>query len=149
MYCDKAQLEKIFGRLNIDRWADLDNTENSEDITERVAYMIEQATAYVDGRLGDSPYRFPITEESVPTVISHATALRAGTMLYDGRRVTKDETENQVSAQEDEFEDIINRILSDTLRLPLIRLSTKPIKVQSHEDTENGNSYDSAFKAPC
>lgn len=129
MYCERRQLNLVYGKLNIDRWADLDNSQDSGEIEERVNYAITQAEAYINGRLGSSPYTFPITLEAVPTIISHITAIKAGLILYDGRRVVADETESQVSAQQQEFEDYINRILSDTLKLPLIRLSTKPPKV--------------------
>lgn len=150
MYCERQQLSRVYGNLNIDRWADINNNGDSGEIAERITYFLEQATAYIDGRLADSAYTFPITGENVPTVISHATALYAGIKLYEGRRVVQDETDTQTSAQEKEFEDIIKRILSDTLKLPLQRTSTKPPKIHNDPETTNGNSaYDSAFSAPC
>lgn len=140
MYCERQNLNLVYGKINIDQWADLDNSKDSDTIAERVDFSIQIACAYIDARLKSSAYSFPITDENVPTVIMYAAALKAGMILYDGRRVASDETEDQVSAQSMEFEQILKRILANTLALPLARISTRPIKVYPRVEEETSRN---------
>jgi len=141
----------VYGRINISQWADLDNDQDSEVIEDRVNYFIEQAGIMIDSLLDSSAYSVPFIDP-YPDQIVYLTALKAGILLYDGRRVVNDETENQVSAQEKQFQSIIGRILADTYSLlGVSRKSTKPPKVVKYEDESEAaeNLFDPFREASC
>lgn len=149
MYSTRREVEKIYGRSNVKQWADLENDGDSEVIQERIDYFGEIAEEELNGDLGQCPYSVPFVEP-YPKIIIHLCALKQGILLYDGRRVVNDETENQVSAQEKRYRDLVNKINADTFKIKeLERLSTKPPKVVPAEEDENGQSDYSAFRTIC
>lgn len=149
MYCTRKDIERIYGKLNVSQWADLDGTADSDVIADRIQYNITQAGSRVDGDLGSSPYGTPF-EEPYPDVIVYLTALQTGVLLYMGRRIVTDESENQVSAQQGLYQQLVDKINADTFKLLNVsRKSTKPIKVvESVEDLEYENE-DPFFDIPC
>ena len=150
MYCTRKDVERVFGRLNVSQWADLDANEDSEEIQDRIDYNIAQAGNQVNGDLGSSPYGTPF-EDPYPDVIIYLTAIQTGVLLYMGRRIVTDDSENQVSAQQGLYQTIVDKINADTFKLlNVTRKSTKPIKVVKDLVNENEDAYfDSAFGTSC
>ena len=133
VYTDRSTLNKIYGKDNIDQWADLRNTGNSATITETIDYAIERAGMHIDGRLYQGPYKVPF-EQPYPDVIVYLAALKAGLLLWDGRQIVDAEEPSQVSRQESEFEELINRILARTFKI--------------HELSAAGTDYIKVYREP-
>ena len=84
-YCTRSDLEALFGKANVVKWADLDNDHDSEAIEARIDKAIEVASARIDDRLRSGPYSLPITGDP-PTLVNLAAQL-AGVWLYESRGV--------------------------------------------------------------
>src|SRR3990172_5916332 len=110
----QADLEAAYGSVNIAKWADPNNTESVEVRATRVAWAIEFAADYINGRLVHSGYDVPWDE--VPELIIKLTALQAGILLYDTRRIVSDE-KDQVSAQRKLVDSYIRQIMRGQLKL--------------------------------
>ena len=84
-YCTRSDLEALFGRSNVTKWADMDNDQDSDAIEARIDRAIAVASARIDDRLRSGPYSLPITG-SPPTLVNLAAQL-AGVWLYESRGV--------------------------------------------------------------
>jgi len=84
-YCTQADIEDLFGAVNVAKWADLDNDIDATKIAARVARGITVASAQVDDRLRGGPYALPITGS--PTTLVNLAAMLAGVWLYESRGV--------------------------------------------------------------
>jgi len=86
-YCEREDLESIFGAQNIAKWADLDSSEHTGAIENRIAHAIAIADAEIDSVLVMAPYRIPLADDpdSTPALIREVSATLAGVYLYEGR----------------------------------------------------------------
>jgi len=84
-YCEQADIEDLFGAVNVAKWADLDNDIDATKIAARVARGIAVASAKVDDHLRGGPYALPITGDS--TTLVNLAAMLAGVWLYESRGV--------------------------------------------------------------
>lgn len=150
MYCSRKDIERAYGKNNVGRWADLDSNKDTEEIEDRIQYQIVQAGNEVDGDLSQSPYGTPF-EEPYPDVIVYLCALKAGILLYMGRRIASDDLQNQVSQQQKHYQELVNKINADRFKiLNVARRSTKPIKVVPNDDEETGNGFEDYYSGqPC
>ena len=114
-YCDRGDLETIFGKLNIQRWADLDNDESELTIANRVEWACQWATEFVNSRLQYGHYAVPFI--SVPELIRDLTAMFAGITLYDGRQVASADDHDLVSRHRRDFDRYIRQIHKGQLKL--------------------------------
>ncbi len=92
-YATADDVYMIYGRTNVDRWADLDNTGNTSDIGSRISHALSVAQSEVDSILAGSPIVVPIIG-TVPTLIQDVTATLAGVLLYEARGAQGISTEN-------------------------------------------------------
>src|SRR5690606_18957364 len=83
-YCDDDDLDVIFGKTNVDRWADLDNDVDTTRIARRRLWARNLASATLDDRLRAGPYELPFSDP-VPAVVVDLSARLAGLLLYDSR----------------------------------------------------------------
>lgn len=114
-YCTSADLYNMYGELNIQKWADLDNTKNPDTVDTRVAWACEFATEFINARLVRGKYAIPFT--SVPKTIVFITTLQAGIMLYDGRRVVSDRNRDEVGIQRKQLNTYLRQILAGQLKM--------------------------------
>ncbi len=83
------ELYNLFGRTNVNRWADLENEDNASDIQARLLWAIDEATA--DARLRLNTAMFAEDPSCIPRPLRMATTRLAGVALYESRGV-KDTT---------------------------------------------------------
>ncbi len=115
-YTDRLKLEWIFGRVNLQKWADLDNDRNSEFIRDRITWSCEVATAYINGRMANGRYSVPFTNPDKNII--HLTGLFAGTILYDGRaNKSGDTVRDELSIQRKSARRLLHEILTGQLKL--------------------------------
>jgi hypothetical protein len=101
-YCTRADIEAVFGPLNVSRWADLDN-DNSVDVTDpdthavtlgkislRIANAIAVVSAELETKFRRSRYTVPFTADGdagMPADFVNLVATLAGVWLYEKRGV--------------------------------------------------------------
>ena len=68
IYCQRSDVEDIFGVANVARWADLDNDQDATKIANRISRAIVWATAEMEDRLRNGPYQVPLTGTSATVV---------------------------------------------------------------------------------
>lgn len=90
-YATRSDIELIFGKANVIKWADVDNNNNKLDILDRITWALESATAFFDNRLRRGPYVIPFVDDLDLEVVNHCARL-AGVMLYESRGY--EDTEN-------------------------------------------------------
>lgn len=84
-YCAAQDIYDLFGKTNVEKWADLENTRVQTTIDARIARAIAWADAEVDDKLRGGPYTLPL--DPVPTTITDAAARLAGAWMYDARGI--------------------------------------------------------------
>jgi phage gp36-like protein len=88
-YCERVDLEAVFGKENIVIWADLDDTRIAFQITNRINTAIAYATSEVEDSLRGSLYVIPLVEKTGGSnseqTIRTLCATIAGIWLYESR----------------------------------------------------------------
>lgn len=119
-YATRADIEAVFGKSNVEQWADLDNDEVHVDIAARINTALADAIEFVDDTLRAGPYTLPLT--STHATIKRLTAILAGVRLYEARGV---QDVNEVTGQplhkyvwhKQDADKTLKRILAGQLRL--------------------------------
>lgn len=70
-YCSQADVEQVFGTVNVEKWATLDTSDTSTTRTARIVLAIEITAQEMDDWLRGAHYSVPIPK----TVVSGATTL--------------------------------------------------------------------------
>lgn len=78
-----SDLENVFGRDNINHWADLDNDDNAGTISSRINWAINLATAEVQAQLTATSYTWDVVVGHI--LVNNAIAIKAGLWLYANR----------------------------------------------------------------
>lgn len=127
-YAERTDVELIFGRTNIYKWADVDNEEDDDFVAQRICWALQESYAYFNDRLRSGPYTIPFS--TPPARVISMSARWAGVILYDARGIsdTSDDKQpkHQLSAHRDMVVKFLNELLSSKARLDL---------------EENGHSY--------
>lgn len=86
-YCDRADVEDVYGVENVKQLADLDGDEDTTKIANRIARAIAVADARIDDVARVSGYGVSLKNGSaaVPTTIENLSAVLAGVWLYEAR----------------------------------------------------------------
>lgn len=96
-YCNKANVESVFGVTNIANWADLDNDQDGVKIEARIDRAIVVVSAEIDDIIRCVNYQTPLENDSgsTPTTIENLAATLAGLWLYEARGVDDMDQNNQ------------------------------------------------------
>lgn len=117
-YCDRTDIETIYGKTNVEKWADLDGKRVAPDIAARIVRACAVATAKIDTRLRGGPYALPL--DPVPIEIVDLTARYAAYLLYVGRPIKEDdETTHPVKSAKNEVEKELANIRGGRVQLDL------------------------------
>lgn len=126
-YCTRANLEIIYGEVNIRTWADLDNNRDHDKIEERIEYACETATEELNSALAEGKYEVPFT--TPPKLVVFLAALEAGVILFEARLVTDSSPpRDQVARQKKKYRKMLQKIKAGQIRL-LDSLSGEPLEV--------------------
>lgn len=120
MYAARTDIELIFGRTNVQKWADLDNEEDQDFISSRICWALAESRAAFDDRLRGGPYTVPF-EEPYPRQIIVMSARLAGVILYDSRGVAdsadEDNPNHALTMHRKMVEKFFQKVLGDQIRL--------------------------------
>lgn len=84
----QSDVEAVWGVINVAQWSSFGQGANSSTDTARVARACALGQAYINGRLGNSPYSIPLTSvdpSTPPPEIVELMAIYAGWWLYKTR----------------------------------------------------------------
>ncbi len=122
-YCERTDIEALFGRKNTAAWADLDGNENTTAIAARITAAIAYADGEIDDTLRHGPYAVPLT--GTHTSITDAAARLAGVWLYESRRLDDDDENDSVSRHEKHARDLLKSIMTGQRRLDETEVTTR------------------------
>ena len=86
-YCDRSDIEDLFGTVNVEKWGDLNNTKVPAEIAARIARAISTSSDDMDDQLRQGPYLIPVVTAAgtTPGTIVDICAKLAGVWLYEAR----------------------------------------------------------------
>jgi len=119
-YCVRADIEQMFGPVNVTKWADLDNDRDADKIAARIAAMIDDASNEIDDRLRGGSYEIPFG--TAPKTVQLLAARLAGVLLYEARGVEDFESEtgkpyHRLQWHRDRVDRVLSQIRSGARRL--------------------------------
>lgn len=99
-YCTRDDIENVFGRENVIKWADLDGAEDAAHVSTRVTWAITKADEEIDDRLRGTHYRVPLANSSgnTPEDVKDLSASLAGIRLHDSRGIEDDQAMTDIRA---------------------------------------------------
>lgn len=128
-YCTAADILTFFGKTNVNRWADLENTKVQSEIDARIAVAITYAHNEVNDRLRGGPYTTPLVEPP-PNIITDIAARLAGVWLYESRGVEDIEESgkavHKLTWHKDYARRVLREIRNGIRRLDLLSTVTIP-----------------------
>ena len=88
-YSVRTDLDGVFGKNNVDAWADLDGDQDAAKITTRIANAIVTADDRIDSFMRGGLYSLPLVNKlsETPVIIRDVSAKLAGVWLYESRGV--------------------------------------------------------------
>lgn len=118
-YSGRGDVEILFGKANVEKWADVDNENSTAFIANRIAWANHQAWAYINARLEGGIYSVPF-EPPFPPIIVEMSARHAGVLLYDSRGLEDTETTDHLyTNHRDRVAEMLTQILAGQLKLNL------------------------------
>lgn len=126
-YSDRDGLELKWGRENVARWADADNTKVESYITARIERFLARASDYIDDRLRNM-YAVPFASP-VPSAIADLCETLAGVMMYASPRglVDGESQSDQMQFHRDEVERLLLEICAGSRKLsPGMNINNAP-----------------------
>jgi phage gp36-like protein len=149
-YSTTANLNIVWGKDNIIKWADANNTLNAVDRAARIAWAIECADAYIDARLRRRGYTLPLS--TVPVVIRELSARLAGIKLYGSPRGMADENGNKSPMQmqkeecDAELADIVNGYIKLDVAMTVV---SRPFVVKDTDTVDAATADVETLDDPC
>jgi hypothetical protein len=138
-YCDRDDIEDVFGVGNVAKWADLDNDEDSTKIAARIARAVTAAMADVDSRMLGGPYTVPLAkaDASIPTLVTDVCARLAGVWLYENHGVQDYDAEkrtakHRLSFHKDEAHAVLDELRASRRRIDAVPAATTRPYVHDH-----------------
>lgn len=113
-YTTRLSIENVYGKRNVEKWADLNNDSDPTFITNRIVWAGEMATEYINSWLAQGKFTTPLVD--VPRLIINIASMLAGVMLHDGRTIVSSEPD-QIGRQRKQVDKQLRQILSGQLRL--------------------------------
>lgn len=122
-----TEVYSIFGKTNVDRWADLDGTANEAVITARITATLATELQYVIDRLGATYDTEDLTSSSA---VRDMVARMAGLSLYQARGY-EDDDNKLIKLHQARIDSVLKLILTGRLKFPGAARTTSHIDVVS------------------
>lgn len=127
--CARGDVEQVYGNANTATWADLNNNQNSSEITSRINYHIAIADNYIRSVLTQGAWVMPVEGDTIPAILAYNCARLAGVLLYEGRGVTdydpKGRAIHQLSNHKNGVDSFLKSVVYGSTDLsPLVKSST-------------------------
>ncbi len=120
VYHVRSDVDLIYGKENVTKWADLNNNGNEEEIAARVTWASELSYEYTNANLADGPYDVPFeVDPDTHVIIKDLSARWTGWILYESRGFVdaEDSNENQLKSHKQFVMDSISDIHGGNIKL--------------------------------
>ena len=127
-YIGQSDVEQIFGTVNVAKWSNLDNLDESgSPDTTRITTAITYAEDWLDEQLRNGPYTTPLAG-TLPQTVKNAVAAMAGVWLYEARGVDDfdGESDNPITAHRNRAQRYVARVLRGEVQLDIERSEVGP-----------------------
>ena len=129
-YCNRTDIENVFGQDNVAIWSNLDNDGLEADET-RIAAAIAFAAAHIDARMHAGRYALPLRAASGQlTQITDLAARLAGIWLYEARARTEPSADaadtSRFAEMRSRVDAQLSRYLAGADHLPAVRRTASP-----------------------
>lgn len=118
-YCVRKDIENIFGAVNIQKWADIDNDGDVQKIDAKINWALQLSYDYVNSKLAGGPYIIPLAGK-YPTIITCQAKL-AAVEIYEARGLTNFDEQgkpiHQLQNAKDWADNVMSQIRAGILRL--------------------------------
>lgn len=119
-YAERIDIELAFGSTNVSKWADVENTDNATEISDRICWALKNSHYKINDKLTDGLYVIPFVVP-YPAQITMCCAKLAAVYLYDSRGVTDmqqdGKAKNQMSFFRKECDEYLRGLLSGRYKL--------------------------------
>lgn len=137
IYVNREMLELIFGKANINRWADLDGDEDAFKIQQRIQFAIQTASSYIETILRGRNYQHVVIDSSIRRLIAQLAALH----LYDAREmIDGDNAPDKMSMVRTQVDEYIGKIRRGEIILKGERTQSAPTVVPYEGSSGDKNS---------
>lgn len=124
-YCERSDIENVFGSKNVALWADMNNSRVAGEIAARIRWAITQASNDIDAALRGSYYHIPLQTLSgdIPAKVRDLCATLSGCILYEPRGIEDlpdGKTTHQLAWHRKQLQEDLDAIRVGTLRLDAI-----------------------------
>ena len=124
-YCTRADIENIFGVVNVAAWADMTGNQNAAEIAARVAWAISAASDELDDLMRGTSYRVPLKTAAgaVPGTVKILVATLAGVSLYENHgvdEIREGQPIHKLLWARERYEKIVQQIKSGQMRLDAV-----------------------------
>ena len=145
VYAARADIEAMFGTINVQQWANLDSGDVLlaavlTDIAARITLALADASAEVDDTLRDGPYVLPFdASPNAPILIKRITVQLAGVQLYEARGIDEaaqddpDRPRHRLAGHRRQARNDLKRIKFGSFRLDVTRTTQHPEAVIDDE----------------
>ncbi|MBQ2622303.1 MAG: DUF1320 family protein [Thermoguttaceae bacterium] len=141
IYVNRDMLELIFGKANINRWADLDGDDDAFKIQQRINFAIQTASSYIETVLRGRNYHNVIIDSSIRRLIAQIAALH----LYDAREmIDGDSAADKMSMVRTQVDEYLGKIRRGEIILKGERTQAAPTVVP-YEDSSNSKNSQRPF----
>lgn len=155
IYCTRADIEDLFGVSNVEKWADLDNDLDQDNIDDRITRAITEASDDIDEVMRGGPYDIPIVVtggSTTPTGITNIAATLAGVWLYTKRGIEDFDQEegtakHKLAFNEDEARAKLAEYRASVRRLDAERIGTMtPHSVDAYTEVSEDTTLTSDIR---
>ncbi len=119
-YAERTDIELAFGSDNVEKWADVNNNDNSTEIADRICWALKNSHFYINDKMTDGLYSIPFVLP-YPVQIIMCCAKLAAVYLYDSRGITdmqeNGQEKNQMSFFRKECTEYLRGLLAGRYKL--------------------------------
>jgi len=137
-WTSRREMELLFGPENIRQWADLNNENDAEHISDRIDWSAENATAEARELLVDSPVDLDNLTEA-PLTLRMNVSRMAGVLLYESRGVKdtdSDEGKHKLRYHKDEAAKYFQKVRAGSIRIGRSATSVPGVIPNSDDEDE-------------
>lgn len=101
VYCTRFDVERRWGGVNVQKWADIDSDRNPDKITAQINWAIEYASSRIDADFASYIYKLPFNP--IPSEVRKHAAALAGVELFHSRSMAATNDSPTIQRAENEY----------------------------------------------
>lgn len=119
--CARGDVEQVYGNRNVEKWADLNNTADADEILSRINYHIAMADNYIRAAISNGAWVMPESGDTIPAILAYNCARLAGVLMYEARGVSDYDSNgrpiHQLMYHKKSVDDFLKSVLNGSISL--------------------------------